>query len=63
MVATATTADVVKMASAMPSLLASGEPTMPLSAPIANRSSDTNVMAMMPMPEIGLDDEPISPAM
>lgn len=63
MVATASTAVVVKIASAMPSLPASGEPGRPRSAPTASSRSDTSVMAMMPTPEIGLVDEPTSPAM
>ncbi|MNY23688.1 hypothetical protein D3C86_1573650 [compost metagenome] len=60
--ATATTADVVKMASAIANLPPSGVPISPSSVPTPRISSDTRITAMMPMPEIGLADEPTSPA-
>ncbi|MNT17209.1 hypothetical protein D3C72_1523470 [compost metagenome] len=61
MEATATTADVLKIASAIaiwtPFCTASNSP------PSASISTDTSTMATMPTPEIGLVDDPTRPAM
>ncbi|CFE02976.1 Uncharacterised protein [Bordetella pertussis] len=63
MEATATTAEVVKIARAMPICSPCGVASRPSPRWMASMSSDTSTIATMPTPEIGLVDEPISPAM
>ena len=55
--------EVVKRAAAIASLSPAGLPSTPAPPRTASSSSETSTTARMPMPEIGLAEEPTKPAM
>ncbi|MNM63146.1 hypothetical protein D3C81_745040 [compost metagenome] len=59
----ASTTEVVNSARAIASLPSIRSSRPPSRLPKPRISSDTRITAMMPMPEIGLLDDPTSPAM
>ena len=61
--ATATIAAVVNSAIAIPLRLPSGWKTTPLPPSTTSSSSDISEIATMPIPEMGLYEEPTNPAM
>ena len=57
------TTDVMKIAKAVENFTPSGVDNKLLAEPIANTTREDTMIPMIPIPEIGLADVPIKPAM
>ena len=62
MVATANTAEAVKMVKAVKNCVPASFCNKPVLSPITKKVKEISNTDTMPMPEIGLEDEPIKPA-